>query len=211
MKLSHRIALITLVALIVVVGVWYVALWHPAQKNVATLRAQQAVAAANVMTLQAQVDNLRAEQKQLPRDRALLAKFEASIPTDPGLDQLIKVINNAVNEAGMSLTSIGTPAPSGWGVTGPAAVPTGPGPQSIAISIGVQGSDVGMLRLVTDLDSEPRLLVVNSLSLDSAPSASGASNGASSATSNAYSVSATAFFVSVASNNPVFPGDAVGG
>jgi hypothetical protein len=106
----------------------------------------------------------------------------------------------------MSLTSIGTPAPSGWGVTGPAAVPTGPGPQSIAISIGVQGSDVGMLRLVTDLDSEPRLLVVNSLNLDSAPSASGSSNAASSATPNAYSVSATAFFVSVASNNPVFPG-----
>ena len=108
MKNTQRIALITVAALLVVVGVWYVALWRPAQSHIDSLRAQQVTAAANVETLQAQVDVLRAQERRLPAERAALVKLDEAIPADPGLDQLLKVVDNAVAEAGMTLTSIGT-------------------------------------------------------------------------------------------------------
>lgn len=223
MNVTRRLALITLGALVLVVGVWYGALWRPAEKHLSTLKAAQVVAANNVMSLQAQVGALRAAQKQLPKDRAALAALDAAIPADPGLDQLIKVINNVATQAGVSLTTIGTPAPSGWGQSGGAVAGTGPGPEDLSVSIGVQGSDVKLLQFVTDLNAAPRLFVVDGFSLTSAPRTGAVSSGSSnvspgssdvssgSSDVSSYSLSVTTFFVSATSNNPVFPGNAIGG
>jgi Tfp pilus assembly protein PilO len=207
--MTRRIALITLGALVIVVGAWYGALWRPAEKHLATLRSEQTVAASNVMTLQAQADALRTEQKQLPKDRLELSKLQTAIPDGPSLDQLIKVIDNAAREAGVSLTSLATPAPAGWGSSGAtSSVAPSPGPQDFQVSVGLDGSDRGVLQFVTDLDSQPRLFVVDSFSLNSAPGSVAAAGAAAPATAGAYSVGVTAFYVSAASNNPVFPGPA---
>ncbi len=140
MTITRRIALITLGALVIVVGAWYGALWRPAQKHLATLRSEQTVAANNVMTLQAQADALRGEQKQLPKDRVELSQLQAAIPNGPSLDQLIKVIDNAAHQAGVSLTSLATPAPAGWGTNGAASsAATGPGPQDFQVGVGLSG------------------------------------------------------------------------
>lgn len=210
MKMTRRVVLITLCALVLVVGVWYGALWRPAEKHLATLRSQQTTAADNVLALQFRVGALRAEQKQLPKEKRALAELEAAIPADPGLDQLIKVIDSAANKAGVSLTSLGTPPPSGWGTTAASTAP-GPGPQDMTVNVGLQGSDRSILQFVTALGSEPRLFVVDSFSLNSAPGASGASGTAGPATTSTYSVTVSAFYLSGASNNPVFPGNAIGG
>lgn len=232
MKISRRIVLITACALVVVVGAWYGALWHPAQKHLATLRTEQVAAANNLITLQLQVSALKAEQKQLPKDKKALRDLNALIPADPGLDQLIKVIDNAANEAGVSLTSLGTPPPSGWGAPPSATGAATAGPQIMSINVGFQGSDRGVLQFVSDLDAAPRLFVVDSFDLNSVPGASakpgttpiagatstapvtsvpaaqGTSGGAGTGTANTYSMSITAFYVSGASNDPVFPGSA---
>lgn len=204
MTLTRRIALITLGALVIVVGAWYGALWRPAEKHLATLRSEQTTAANNVMTLQAQADALRGEQKQLPKDRVELSQLRAAIPNGPSLDQLIKVVDNAAHEAGVSLTSLATPPPAGWGASGlsTSAAP-GPGPQDMQVNVGLEGSDRGVLQFITDLDSQPRLFVVNSFNLDSdgAPAAASVAPGS-------YTVSVDVFFISAASNNPVFPGPA---
>jgi Tfp pilus assembly protein PilO len=230
-KISRRIVLIPACALVVVVGAWYGALWHPAQKHLATLRTEQVAAANNLVTLQVQVSALKAEQKQLPKDKKALRDLNALIPADPGLDQLIKVIDNAANEAGVSLTSLGTPPPSGWGAPPSATGAATTGPQIMSINVGFQGSDRGVLQFVTDLDAAPRLFVVDSFDLNSVPGASatprttpvagatstpvtsvpaaqGTSGGAGTGTANTYSMSITAFYVSGASNDPVFPGSA---
>ncbi|MGP8208946.1 MAG: hypothetical protein ACLQVK_23330 [Acidimicrobiales bacterium] len=212
MTITRRIALITLGALVIVVGAWYGALWRPAQKHLATLRSEQTVAANNVMTLQAQADALRGEQKQLPKDRVELSQLQAAIPNGPSLDQLIKVIDNAAHQAGVSLTSLATPAPAGWGTNGAASsAATGPGPQDFQVGVGLSGSDRGVLQFVTDLDSQPRLFVVDSFSLNSAPGSTAAATAATAAapaTPGAYTVSVTAFYISATANNPVFPGPA---
>ena len=214
------------------VGAWYGALWRPAQKHLATLRTEQVAAADNLVTLQAQVNALKAEQKQLPKDKKALSALNALVPADPGLDQLIKVIDNAANEAGVSLTSLGTPPPSGWGAAPSATGAAATGPQIMSINVGFQGSDRSVLRFVTDLDAAPRLFVVDSFDLNSVPGASATpgtsplasatgtapvgsvpagqatSGGAGTATANTYSMSISAFYVSGASNDPVFPGNA---
>jgi hypothetical protein len=100
------------------------------------------------------------------------------------------------------------------------------------INVGFQGSDRGVLQFVTDLDAAPRLFVVDSFDLNSVPAASakpgtapvagatstapvtsvpaaqGASGSAATSGANTYSMSITAFYVSGASNDPVFPGSA---
>jgi Tfp pilus assembly protein PilO len=207
--LTRRIALITLGALVIVVGAWYGALWRPAEKHLATLRSEQTTAANNVMTLQAQADVLRGEQKQLPKDRVELSQLQAAIPNGPSLDQLIKVVDNAAHDAGVSLTALATPPPIGWGANGPStsAVP-GPGPQDIQVSVGLQGSDRGVLKFITDLDSQPRLFVVNSFTLDSAGSAPASAGAGAPVVPGTYSVSVDAFYISAVANNPVFPGPA---
>jgi Tfp pilus assembly protein PilO len=207
--ITRRIALITLGALVIVVGAWYGALWRPAEKHLSTLRSEQTAAANNVMTLQAQADALRGEQKQLPKDRVELSQLQAAIPNGPSLDQLIKVIDNAARDAGVSLTSLGTPPPSGWGSSGAtSSAALGPGPQDFQVSVGLQGSDRGMLQFVTDLGSQSRLFVVDSFSLNSAPGSAAATGAAAPATPGTYTVSVTAFYISAAANNPVFPGPA---
>jgi Tfp pilus assembly protein PilO len=208
-NLTRRIALITLGAVVIVVGVWYGALWRPAEKHLNTLRSEQATAANNVMTLQAQADALRAEQKQLPKDRVQLSQLQAAIPNGPSLDQLIKVIDNAAHQAGVSLTSLATPPPVGWGaINQSTSAAQGPGPQDIEVNVGLQGSDRGVLQFVTDLDSEPRLFVVNSFTLNSAGNGPASAAAATSAVAGTYSVSVDAFYVTAASNSPVFPGPA---
>ena len=208
------------------VGAWYGALWRPAQKHLATLRAEQVVAADNVLSFETQVDALRADQKQVPKERVALCHLDDRTgrsgpgPADQGNRQ-------RGQEAGMSLTSWVRPRrPAGDSSVGDGRGRAGP--QSIAVSL--QGSDRSVLRFVTDLDSEPRLFVVNSFDLDSAPGASqrpgparlaggagtapvgtyrpGSARGRRGRPANTYSVSITAFFVSEASNNPVFPGNA---
>ncbi len=226
MTITRRIALITLGALVIVVGAWYGALWRPAQKHLATLRSEQTAAASNVMALQAQADALRGEQKQLPKDRVELSQLQAAIPNGPSLDQLIKVIDNAAHQAGVSLTSLATPPPAGWGTSGATPAATGSGPQDFQVSVGLSGTDRGVLQFVTDLDSQARLFVVDSFSLNSAPglAASAAATQATApatagtatagtatagiAAPGAYTVSVTAFYISAAANNPVFPGPA---
>ncbi len=91
------------------------------------------------------------------------------------------------------------------------------------MSIGVQGSDVKLLQFVTDLNAAPRLFVVDGFSLTSAPRTGAVSSGSSnvspgssdvssgSSDVSSYSLSVTTFFVSATSNNPVFPGNAIGG
>jgi Tfp pilus assembly protein PilO len=207
--LTRRIALITLGALVIVVGVWYVALWRPAEKHLAALRSEQTSAASNVMTLQAQANALRAEQKQLPKDRVALSQLQAAIPNGPSLDQLIKVVDNAARQAGVSLTSLSTPAPVGWGAASQSATAAQtPGPQNIQVNIGLQGSDHGVLQFITDLDSEPRLFVVNSFTLNSTGSSPTPAAATTPSAAGTYSVSVDAFYISAASDSPVFPGPA---
>jgi len=189
----RRVALITLAGLLVVVGVWYMVFWRSETSHLKALKAQESQAAANVSQLQVQLDALKILQREVPVEKVDLSKLQQDVPEGPSLDQLVDTVNHAASAAGVTLTSIATPYPSGWGggpsTTGPAS---GSGPPSMSLSISVNGNNSQLLRFITALDSEPRLYVVDNFTLDSS----------SEAASGITSLTVEAFYVSAAAADP---------
>ncbi len=115
MTMMRRVALIALGGLLVVVAGWYMAFWRSESSHLKALKAQETQAAENVSQLQTQLASLRILQREVPAERSALVKLDQAIPDGPSLDQLLDVVNHAASAAGVSLTSISTPMPNGWG------------------------------------------------------------------------------------------------
>jgi Tfp pilus assembly protein PilO len=188
--MMRKVALIALAGLLVVVAGWYMVFWRSESSHLKALKAQESKAAANVSQLEMQLGGLRVLQREVPAEKAALNKLNQDIPQGPSLDELLDVINRAASTAGVSLASISTPEPSGWsgaasGQTAPSAS-GGSGPQTMTLSISVDGNNNGLLRFITALDSAPRLFVVDDFSLNSS---SQTSTGATGLTVETYYVS----------------------
>jgi Tfp pilus assembly protein PilO len=200
-RLVRRVAAIGLAGLIVVVGVWYALFWRSETSHLKAEQKAEAQAASNVASLQGQLAALTVLQKKMPAERAALSKLEEAVPDGPSLDQLLDAITTAAAQAHVALNSIGTPEPSGWGgsaASGAAPASSGAGPESISVSIGVNGTAAHLLKFVTTLDSQPRLFVVDSFSLSGVNHAgAGGSAGAQGGTS----FTVEAFYVSAQSSD----------
>jgi Tfp pilus assembly protein PilO len=170
MTLMRRVALISLAGLLVVVAGWYLVFWRSETSHLHALKTQESKAVANVSQLETQLAALRVLQREVPAEDAALGKLDQDVPQGPSLDELLDVINHAATVAGVTLASVTTPEPSGWG--GPSSTSTqgaasGPGPQTMTLAISVNGNNAGLLRFITALDSAPRLFVVDNFSLNS--------------------------------------------
>jgi Tfp pilus assembly protein PilO len=196
----RRVALVPLVGLLVVVGGWFGLFWHSESSHLHKLDSQRAQAINNVDQLQGELAALKALQLKTPAEQAALAKLEQAVPEGPSLDQLLYSLNDAALNAGVTLSSISTPTPSGWaGATSATPSPaTGPGPQSLNLSLSVNGSNLRVLRFVNALDSEKRLFVVDNFSLN------GSTEGATGAATVMGSTTMTvqAYFITAGSDDP---------
>jgi Tfp pilus assembly protein PilO len=193
----RRVALIGLAGLLVVVAGWYLVFWRSESAHLKALKNMEAIAANNVAQLQAQLGALRTLQREVPAERAALSKLDQDVPDGPSLDELIDVVNHAASAAGVRLISISTPSPAGWGTSSSTSAqgPTGAnanGAQSMPLAVSVNGTNTGLLHFVTELDSAPRLFVVDNFSLN----ASGATQ------AGAASVQLEAYYVSAGSGDP---------
>jgi hypothetical protein len=209
------VALIALVGLLVVAGVWYGIFWLPEGSHLKAAHNQEAQAETKVVSLSAQLAGIRAEQRQLPLYKATLAQLSKAVPEGPALDQLLTTITAAAADAHVSLLSINTPEPAGWGVSGSGAaapVPTGPPDITLSIAINVANSRQ-VLAFITALEAQPRLYVVDAFEVQNptnAPSGkagkrpTGHSAGPVAGSSALQSISLTvqAFYVSTSSNDP---------
>jgi Tfp pilus assembly protein PilO len=193
MTMMRRVALIALGGLLVVVAGWYVVFWRTETSHLQALKAQESRAAANVSQLGTQLAALRVLQREVPAENAALHKLDQDIPAGPSLDQLLDVVNHAGSQAGVTLTTISTPEPTGWGGSASTqGAASGPGPQSMSLSISVNGSNSRLLGFITALDSAPRLFVVDNFSLNSSPQNSSGSTG----------LTIETYYVSSASGDP---------
>lgn len=125
MSLMRRVALMALVGLLVVVAGWYLVFWRSENSHLKALKVQETQAAGNVSQLETQLASLRVLQREVPAEEAALNELEQAVPEGPSLDQLLDVVNHAASAAGVSLTSISTPMPAGWGGTATSQSPTG--------------------------------------------------------------------------------------
>ena len=198
-KPEQRIGLAALTAIVVVLVVWFMAFWKPEGSSLRAAQKSEAQAAAQVASDQAQIATLKADAPKVAKEKAVLQKLVQELPDGPSLDQMLVTINRAASASGVTLTSVGTPEPSGWGSPAGASVPTtAAGPESISLNLGVTGSQATVLKFVSALDAQPRLYVVDSFSLSKPLGGSPVMS---------TSLTVQGFFESSASNNPTFPGN----
>ena len=185
-------------AVLLLVLVWYVALWSPEGSHLKAAQQRLSEAQAQVASAQEQLLLLRAEQPKLKAEKKVLADLVTALPNGPSLDQLLRTVQQAAVASGVDLTSLSTPQPSGWAAQAGAAASSSAGPagaQFIAMSANVGGTAADVLQFVKALDSQPRIYVVTSFSLGT--NATEQTN-----------VTFDAFFVSGATSDPTFPGPA---
>jgi Tfp pilus assembly protein PilO len=197
-KFEHKVAALASAAAVLVIVVWFMAFWRPEGSSLRSAEKAESQAAAQVASDEAQIATLRADAPMVAKDKAVLEKLVEELPYGPSLDQMLVTINRAAAAAGVTLSSVGTPEPSGWGTPAGSSSPvTVAGPQSITISLGVTGTPARVLRFVSALDAQTRLYVVSSFSLNEPPAGRSVVS---------TSLSVEGFFQSAASENPVFPG-----
>jgi Tfp pilus assembly protein PilO len=189
-----------LVLLVILVG-WFEGFSQPESHHIANLQAQAQAAAGKVAQLDAQYSTLIHSEKELPKERAALAKLTDAVPNGPELDNLVKSLWSAADAAGAQLVNISSPQPADFGSATPT---TSSGPLDIVLSVSVNGSPAQVETLVNHLNAEPRLFVVDSFSLQNpvASSANGGTKGSSSLPAGGSSLSLRAFYATASSDNP---------
>jgi Tfp pilus assembly protein PilO len=200
--MMRRIGLFALIAVVIVVAAWYGLFWRPENAHLAAARTQEQQAAQQIDTAHATLFGLEVQHKKLAQDEKVLDNLLKGLPNGPSLDQMMDTLNSAATESGVVISAISTPTPEGWaspqGSTAPPT--TSAGPQSVAVSLAVNGTESQVLKFITALDDQPRIYVVNSFAFSSGEGALLADSHESA------SLSVHVFFESASSNDPAFPG-----
>jgi hypothetical protein len=196
-----RVALAALGAVVVVVGGWYGIFWRSETNHLATAKKQLQQVEQSVTSDQATVASLTGQVSLAKKEKPVLAELVGLLPYGPSLDELYDTVNRAAASAGVTLSSINTPAPTGWGQPGgassaaPSPTASASGAQVIAMSLSVEGNPPAILRFIESLNHSPRLYVVSSFTITGGKAGGGTT------------LSVEAFYQSTASVSPVYPGD----
>lgn len=165
-----------LVAVLVLV-LWYMVLWSPANDDLQEANDRQAQAEDEASRLRSEIQRLRAAQQNEPAQRARLEALRAGIPDDPSLAQFILDTNDAAVRAGIEFISVAPTPPAPAGTAGAAAattattaVGTTPGatatpPAEIRINLQIQGGYFQALDFLNRLDLMPRIVVTDNLAV----------------------------------------------
>jgi len=157
--------LVALIAVLVLFAGWYEGLYRPEVSHITSLKATEQKAQIALVTLETRYVDLVKSKKELPKERAALAKLKQGVPNDPELDGLVKTLFKAAAQTKVQLTSIGSPAPPGFGLPPGAGTVAQPGPVELALSLSVTGTSSEVENLYRVLDAEPRLFVINNFSV----------------------------------------------
>src|SRR5207253_7428218 len=178
-RLSPRL-LIPIGAGVLVLLIWFAALWGPQSSALSKAKQRAAQAEQQRDTLTDELTRLRASKRDEPLKRSQLETLRVEVPDDPNLAQFILDANDAASKAGIDFLSI-TPSPPSAattpGATTPGAATPGaatPGgttggaaPVPVKLSMSITGGYFQVLDFVNRLDRLPRIVVVDSLSLSS--------------------------------------------
>ena len=161
----RRIMIVALLAVLVVFGGWYEGLYRPEVSHITSLKATEQKEQVALLTLETRYVDLVKSKKELPKERAALAKLDLAVPNDPELDSLVKTLFKAAAQTNVQLTSIGSPAPPDFGLPPTAGTVSVPGPVELQLSLNVNGTSSEIENLYRVLDAEPRLFVINNFSV----------------------------------------------
>lgn len=161
----RRTMLVALIAVVVLFAGWYEGLYRPEVSHITSLKATEQKAQVALLTLETRYIDLVKSKRELPQERAALAKLEQAVPNDPELDSLVKTLFKAAAQTKVQLVSISSPAPPGFGLPPVAGAVTPAGPVELPLSLSVTGTSGAVENLYRVLDAEPRLFVINNFSV----------------------------------------------
>jgi Tfp pilus assembly protein PilO len=174
-KVKQWVALTAVGALLVAVAGWFL-LISPKHSEASSVRGQVTSAEQANQMLTTQLAQLKAQQKDLPKQQAKLAAVAARVPDNPALPALIRAVNKAATDAGVELVSLSPVAPAPFvpavaaatavtasGAT--AAAPAATALQSITVSLNVVGPYFQVEQFLDRLEGLTRAFKVSGFSL----------------------------------------------
>lgn len=157
----RRIWGVAAAAAVVLVLLWYVAIFRPENHHLTAAHKADAAAQAQITQLQQQVTKLEALKRQIPADNAKLSTLDAAVPATPDLKDVLDQLHNLATTTGCELTAV-NPASSGSS-SAPAS-----GPQSLSLTMSVSGSYPQLMAFFSGLSHLPRAVVVDGASIGQA-------------------------------------------
>jgi Tfp pilus assembly protein PilO len=120
-KLKQYVIFTVLGCLVVLAAGWFL-LVSPKRSDAAALRTQAASQVSGNAQLENQLQVLKAQAKDLPKQQAKLAAVAAKIPDNPAMPAMIRALTAASTAAGVELVSVTPSAPVAMAAAAPAAV-----------------------------------------------------------------------------------------
>lgn len=175
-RLAARRGVRLVLAVLVLGGIaaaWYAVLWSPRARQIASARADAASAERRAEKLRAELAALSSSAKLVPAKQAELSRLQDAVPPAADLAQLIVDVDQAAASSGESLVTMSPSKPedaqSGAGsaeATGSASA--GGGLTVIQLSITASGTYPQAMRFLDALETLPRLLALDDVSLTAA-------------------------------------------
>jgi Tfp pilus assembly protein PilO len=170
-------AAVVLIAAVFAAG-WFL-LVSPKRSDAADLKTQTATQDSANVTLQSKLEELKAQQADLPRQRARLAEISTKVPDNPALPSLIRDLTAASRKVGVSLDTLAPAAPVAVSATAPgvvAAAPVAPAAATnvalfqVPLTLNVTGSYFELEQFVNKLEGLKRSFLVTGFSISDATS-----------------------------------------
>ncbi len=165
--MNKRVIAIAAVASVVLVGLWYVAVFSGQSKSLKKANNQTAAANAQSDSLRSQIAVLQREKADLPTATGKLSTLKLALPDTPALDKLIDDINTAASQSGVDWQTITPTKPVTFSAGSAQAVSSGlpGGMQGVTVALQVNGAYKQVTDFVTKLMGLSRLVDVGSLNL----------------------------------------------
>ena len=156
-----RIGAVAGVVAVVLVAVWYLALFSPQAHDLSKAHKSHAAAEQKITQLQSQVVQLNALKAQIPADKAALAVLNAAVPAQPQLDSTLRQLHAQAIASGVTLSTVNPSVPA----TSSSSTPKSSGTPSIALTMSASGGYPQLMSFLSGLANMPRTVVVTSLSI----------------------------------------------
>jgi len=233
-KLKQWVVLAVAASIVIVAAGWFLAV-SPKRAQAEELRVQAAEQLSANSALETQLQVLRAQAQELPKEQAKLAAVAAKIPSDPALPSLVRALLAASESSGAELVSVSPsppqlvvaaapvapPAPAaGQSAPAPAdaaaptaAVPAGPVGQlaNIPLAITIAGDYFELQQFVAALEELPRALRISELAITPGTSPTEPKDSAASTEDGSSLTSTISGFVYMAADQPPATAAAVPG
>ena len=166
MTTGRRIQMIAFGAALLLVVAWYFLLWSPESKSLKSARKAHSAAVAQVGQLNSQVGSLQGLVKQIPQDDLKFAQLEQALPDNPELDQALNLLHQTAVQTGVTVSNLAPSTPAGAVANGTqASSPQAGGSPAITLGMTAQGTLGQVRNFLAALESMPRTLVVDKLTL----------------------------------------------